>query len=91
VAPTTGERFCLARPSPRADMCQRCIEAVAQVFPDSLNSLLLDHSGAHTAQRLRWLENVRSVGLPPYGPELNPMERVWRDVKDDMAWRQFTD
>jgi hypothetical protein len=29
------------------------------------------------------------MGLPPYCPELNPIERVWRDVKDDSAWRQF--
>jgi transposase len=31
------------------------------------------------------------VWLPPYCPELNPIERVWRDLKDDMAWEQFTD
>jgi transposase len=91
VAPTTGERFCLDLPYLRADMCQLFIDAFAQAFPDSLNILLLDNSGAHTAQRLRWPENVRSVGLPPYCPELNPIEQVWRDVKDDVAWRQFTD
>jgi transposase len=72
-------------------MCQRFSAAVAQAFPDSWNILLLDHSGAHTAQRLRWPENVRSVGLPPYCPELNPIARVWRDVKDDAAWRQCPD
>jgi transposase len=27
--------------------------------------------------------------LPPYGPELSPIERVWRDVKAEMAWPQF--
>jgi transposase len=34
---------------------------------------------------------VQAVGLPPYGSELNPIERVWRDVKDDLAWQQFVD
>jgi len=29
-------------------------DAFAQAFPDTLNILLLDNSGAHTAQRLRW-------------------------------------
>jgi transposase len=72
-------------------MCHLFIDAVAQAFPDRVNILLLDNSGAHPAQRLRWPEHVRSVGLPPYGPELNPIARVWRDVKDDVAWRQFTD
>ncbi len=91
VAPTTGERFFLERPYLNADMFQIFIDALAHAFPESLNILLLDHSGAHTAQGLRWPENVRSVGLPPYGPELNPIERVWRDLKDDLAWCQFTD
>jgi transposase len=91
VAPTTGERFFLALPYLRSDMFQLFIDAFAQAFPASMNILLLDNSGAHTAQCLRWPENVRCVWLPPYCPELNPIERVWRDVKDDVAWHQFPD
>jgi transposase len=89
VAPTTGERFFLELPYLNADMFQLFIDAFAHTFPDSLNILLLDNSGAHTAQRLRWPENVRYVWLPPYGPELSPIARVWRDLKDDLAWCQF--
>jgi putative transposase len=33
--------------------------------------------------------NVHLVFSPPYCPELNPMERVWRDLKEALAWRQF--
>ncbi len=91
VAPTTGERFFLELPYLNADMCQLFVDAFAQAFPDSLNILLLDNSGAHTAQRLRWPANVRAVWLPPYCPELNPIERLWRDLKDDLAWQQFVD
>jgi transposase len=91
VSPTTGERFFLELPYLNAEMFQLFIEAFADAFPESLNLLLLDNSGAHTAQRLRWPDNVRPVWLPPYCPELNPMERVWRDLKDDVAWQQFTD
>jgi transposase len=29
------------------------------------------------------------VFLPPYSPELNPIERVWRARKDQLAWQQF--
>jgi transposase len=65
------------------------VDAFAETFLDRVNILLLDTSGAHTAQRIRWPENVRCVWLPPYGPELNPIERLWRDLKDDLAWQQF--
>ena len=91
VEPTTGERAFLARPSLHADLFPRFIDACAQAFPDSLTILRLENSGAHTAQHLRWPEHVRPLGLPPYGPELNPSERVWRDLKDDLAWLQCPD
>jgi putative transposase len=91
VAPATGERFFLELPYLNADTFQIFIEAFAHAFPDSFNILLLENSGAHTAQRIRWPDNVRYVWLPPYCPELNPIERVWRDLKDDLAWQQFTD
>lgn len=91
VAPATGEGFCLELPSLNAEMFQLFVDAFAQAFPDSLTILLLDNRGAHTAQCLRWPENVRCIWLPPDGPERNPSERVWRDVKDDLAWQPFTD
>jgi transposase len=90
IAPTTGERFFLEWPYVNAATFQLFVDAFADAFPDSLNILLLDNSGAHTAQHIRWPEHVRCVWLPPYGPELNPIERVWRDLKDDLAWLQFT-
>jgi DDE superfamily endonuclease len=91
VEPTTGDRFFLELPYLTAAMFQLFVDAFAQAFPDSLNLLLLDNSGAHTSQRLTLPENVRLVFLPPYCPELNPIERFWRDLKDELAWQQFTD
>jgi transposase len=74
-----------------AETFQIFVEAFAPAVPDRRNMLLLDHSGAHTAQRVRWPEKVPCVWLPPYGPALNPIARVWRDLKDELAWRQCPD
>jgi transposase len=89
VEPTTGERFFLELPYLNAESFQMFVNAFAEAFPDSLNLRLLDHSGAHTAQPRTLPANVRLVFVPPYGPELNPIERVWRDLKDALAWLQF--
>jgi transposase len=89
VEPTTGERFFLELPHLNAESLQLFVEAFAQAFAESLNLLLLDNSGAHTARHLTLPGNVRLVFLPPYCPELNPMERVWRDLKDALAWLHF--
>jgi hypothetical protein len=89
VEPTTGARFCLELPYLTADTCQLCIEAFAHALPDRLNIRRFDHSGAHPAQRRQWPDHVRDVWLPPYGPELHPIERLWRDLQDDLAWLHF--
>jgi putative transposase len=89
VEPTTGARFFLELPYLNAEMFQRFVNAFAQAFPDSLNILLLDNTGAHTSLQLTLPENVRCVFLPPYCPELHPIERVWRDLKDALAWILF--
>jgi hypothetical protein len=89
VEPTTGDRFFLELPCLNAEMVQLFVDRFAQAFPDSLNLLLLDNSGAPTAQRLTLPANVCRVFLPPYCPELNPIERVWRDLKDALAWLHF--
>jgi hypothetical protein len=85
VAPTTGERCFLEWPSLHAATFRIVVDAFAHACPDSLNIRLLDHSGAHPAQRLQWPEHVRCVRLPPSWPELNPIERGWRDLQDDLA------
>lgn len=91
VAPTSGERFLLASPALNADQFQRLLDAFSQAFAASLTILVLDKSGAHPARRLTIPEHVRLGLLPPYGPELNPIERGWRDRKDELAWREFAD
>ena len=91
VAPTSGESFFLELPYLNSGMFQLFVDELARAFPESLNVLVLDNSGGHTAKRLVMPENVRLVFLPPASPELNPIERVWRDLKDALAWLQFAD
>ena len=57
----------------------------AQEFPDSFNVLVLDNGAFHKADALQWPAHVVPVFLPPYSPELNPIERLWRDLKDQLA------
>jgi putative transposase len=91
IAPTTGESFFFELPHLNRITFQVFVDEFARAFPDSLNLLVLDKSGGHTAKQLCIPEKIRVVWLPPYSPELNPIERVWRDLKDQLAWQQFTD
>ncbi len=44
--------------------------------------MVLDQAGWHGARALKILGNVTLVPLPPYAPELNPVERVWLYLRE---------
>ena len=43
----------------------------------------MDKAGWHVANELVVPGNVTPVFLPPYSPELNPIERLWLYLKDN--------
>jgi transposase len=44
--------------------------------------VVLDGAGWHTSNDLRVPGSVTLVPLPPYSPELNPVERVWLHLRE---------
>jgi hypothetical protein len=85
VEPTTGDSFFLELPLLNSAMFQLWLDDFAQTFATSFHMLVLDNGAFHTAKTLRWPPNVAAVPLPSYSPELNPIERLWRDLKDHLA------
>lgn len=47
------------------------------VAPDAQALLIVDGAGWHSAKSLQVPDNITLGKLPPYSPELNPMENVW--------------
>lgn len=91
VAPATGDGYFLGLPKLTAALFQVFLDEFAKARPHTLNVLLLDNSRCHTAHDLAIPENIILLFQEPYAPELNPIERVWRDLKDDLAWACFAD
>ena len=61
-----------------AAMNAHLAEIGTQIAPGAQAVLLLDGAGWHQrGKRLRVPENITLLSLPPYAPELNPMENVW--------------
>ena len=51
--------------------------------------LVMDNAGWHSGLLLPSKINV--VYLPPYSPELNPIERLWRYIKDHVLKNKVYD
>jgi transposase len=54
----------------------------ATLTADEHAVMVLDGAGWHTANDLAVPGNVTLVPLPPYAPELNPLERVWLYLRE---------
>ena len=57
--------------------------------------LVLDGASWHTSPRLRVPDNIVLLSLPPYAPELNPVENVWAFIRANFlshrVWQTYDD
>ncbi len=81
VEPSTGEACWLEMPGLNSDNFEAFLQHFSQEYPESLNLMILDGASAHRAEHPEVPDNVLLLFLPPYCPELNPVERLWQDLK----------
>jgi hypothetical protein len=51
------------------------------VAPGAHAVLVLDGAGWHASPMLQVPDNITLLPLPPYAPELNPVENIWQDLR----------
>jgi transposase len=88
VEPLTGQSFFLELPALNTQGFQLFLDHFAATDPLSFHLLLLDNGAFNKAHALRLPPNLGLLFFPPYTPELNPIERLWRDLKDWLAQYQ---
>src|SRR5215218_10115828 len=83
VGPATGDGFALVLPQvSTAAMNEFLARFAATLAEDEHAIMVLDRAGWHKAKRLVIPSNVTRVWLPPYSPQLNPVERVWLFLRE---------
>lgn len=70
---------------------ERFLDEVAQHYPDECHIVQLDRASAHTAKRIHPPENMVLMFQPSHCPELNPIERLWKHLKDQFSWELYED
>lgn len=91
VAPCSGAGYFATQHKFDSATFQAFLDDFAATYATTFNLLLLDNAPAHHAAALRLPSNIALLFLPPYAPELNPCERIWQVVKDQIAWQNFAD
>jgi transposase len=82
VNPRSGESVCIVAPTVNtAWMSRYLLEISTAVGPARRVVLVMDRAGWHISKDLEVPANIDLLLLPPYSPELNPVERLWLYLK----------
>ena len=82
VCPSTGQTVGLLAPHLDTDMVNRFLEQFARELSPGVHAVIVwDRAGFHTANALQVPSNVTVIELPPYSPELNPVENLWHYLR----------
>jgi hypothetical protein len=79
ICPARGVGAAILTPAVNTEcMNLHLAEISTQVTPGSIAALICDGAGWHqSGGALTLPDNIVLLPLPPYSPELNPMENVW--------------
>lgn len=85
VHPGSGELFVHAVPYVDREWFQLFLDGLAEATHDRVAAgkrmlLVLDNAGWHKVKSLNW-HHIEPIYLPPYSPDMNPIERLWLVVK----------
>jgi transposase len=70
--------------------CMECfLELFSQQYPHDLHIIQLDNGPLHQSFQMSIPANIILVFQPPYSPELNPIERLWEEIKKELRWLIF--
>lgn len=83
VCPHDGQLVSLIMPWLDSETMSVFLEHTARQFPEEFCIMVLDGAGWHRAKALRVPQTMALVLLPPYSPELNPVEHIWDHVREN--------
>lgn len=59
------------------------LSELSKEYPSDRIVLIMDGAGWHKSKALIVPNNIEIFYLPPYSPELNPVERLWLYIKSN--------
>ena len=89
VSPHDGEMVSLVLPYANHESMSVFLRETSERYPDDYIAMLMDRAGWHIANDLEIPENMCLMFLPPYSPELNPIEHVWDDLREKHLKNRF--
>ena len=82
ACPRTGHAVGMLSPYINVAIINIFLAEFAKEIPEDVHAVMVwDQAGFHTGGALNVPENITIAPLPPYSPELNPMENLWHYLR----------
>lgn len=86
-SPLTGDAFYWETPIVNTTIFEAYLQELSQRTPRKYIILVIDNAGFHASQNITIPNNIKLLRIPPYAPELNPAEKVWKYMKSKVAMK----
>ena len=92
VCPERGTGAAMIMPNANVEaMNLHLAEISCCVLPGAIALLILDRAGWHSSPKLNIPDNIALLPLPPYAPELNPVENIWAFLRGNFLSHRVYD
>jgi transposase len=78
VCPATGQTEAIIAPYLSKDITKQHLQLISDATPCGEHAVVIvDRTSWNMGNVAQDIKNVSVIPLPPYSPELNPIEQVW--------------
>jgi len=92
VCPDRGTGAAVIMPEVNVEAMNEHLAEISQcVSVGAIALLVLDGAGWHNSPRLVLPDNIALLPLPPYAPELNPVENIWQYLRQNQLSHRVWD
>jgi transposase len=81
VEPGSGESFFYVMPYCNTDCMNLYLDQLSKAYANDHILLIADGAAWHKSKTLVIPENITVMSLPPYTPEMNPIEQIWKEIR----------
>ena len=86
-----GDVFCRTYDMMNTANMQDFLLRLRKEFKEDFLVVILDGASSHTTEKLVCPEGTYIQVLPPYCPELNPVEQLWKHLRSHACGNQYFD
>jgi putative transposase len=89
VEPKTGESFFFEFCHLDTICFEKFLELFSQAYPEDLHIIQVDNGSFHSSLQLHLPDNIILLFQPSHTPQVNPIERLWEEIKEELSWQLF--